>query len=55
MAKLEIYAYTKDNNNSELKTPQELLKTISDSLGGYVAWIDVVDETNETTFKREEE
>jgi len=55
MAKLEIYAYTKDNNNSELKTPQELLKTVSDSLGGYVAWIDLVDETNATTYKRDEE
>ena len=54
MAKLEIYAYTKDENNSELKTAQELLKTVSDFLGGYVAWIDLVDETNKTTFKKEE-
>lgn len=53
MAKLEIYAYTKDKNNSELRTAQELLITVSDSLGGYVAWIDLVDETNETTFKKE--
>ena len=54
MAKLEIYAYTKDKNNSELKTPQKLLEEVSNFLGGYVAWIDLVDETNETTFKREE-
>ena len=51
MAKLEIYAYTKDENNSELKTSEELLKTVSDSLGGFVAWIDLVDSTNETTCK----
>jgi hypothetical protein len=55
MAKLEIYAYTKDKNNSELKTPEELLKEVSNFLGGYVAWIDLVDSTNETTFIKEEE
>ena len=54
MAKLEIYAYTKDKNNSELRTAQELLITVIDSLGGYVAWIDLVDETNETTFEHED-
>ena len=55
MAKLVVHAYTKDKNNSNLKTPQELLTTVSNSLGGFIAWIDLVDETNETTFEREEE
>jgi|DEB0MinimDraft_3_1074331.scaffolds.fasta_scaffold152738_2 hypothetical protein len=55
MAKLLVHAYTKDNNNPSLETPKELLKTVSDSLGGYVAWIDLVDETNETTFERDDD
>jgi len=55
MAKLVVHAYTKDKNNSNLKTPQELLTTVSNSLGGFIAWIDLVDETNETTFERENE
>ena len=54
MAKLVIHAYTKDENNSRLITFQELIKTVSNSLGGCVAWIDVVDETNETTFDHED-
>lgn len=54
MAKLVVHAYTKDTNNPNLNTPKELLKTVSDSLGGYVAWIDLVDETNATTYKRDE-
>lgn len=53
MAKLVIHAYTKDENNPTLITFQELIKTVSDSLGGCVAWIDVVDKTNETTFDHE--
>ena len=53
MAKLVIHAYTKDNNNPGLKTAQELLKTVSNSLGGFIAWIDIVDETNNTTFEYE--
>ena len=55
MAKLVVHAYTKDKNNPNLKTPQELLTTVSNSLGGFIAWIDLVDETNETTFERENE
>lgn len=55
MAKLVIHAYTKDERNTHLKTAKELLKTVSDSLGGFVAWIDLVDETNATTYKRDEE
>jgi len=54
MAKLVIHAYTKDDNNPGLNTYQELLKTVSNSLGGYIAWIDVVDTTNKTTFKHED-
>ena len=54
MAKLVIHAYTKDKNNPNLVSFQDLLKTVSDSLGGSVAWIDVVDTTNETTFKHED-
>jgi len=55
MAKLVVHAYTKDERNPNLNTPKELLKTVSNSLGGYVAWIDLVDETNATTYKRDEE
>jgi len=55
MAKLVVHAYTKDKNNPNLKTPQELLTTVSNSLGGFIAWIDLVDETNETTFERDED
>tara|TARA_R100001082_G_scaffold57587_3_gene31780 strand:- start:4244 stop:4426 length:183 start_codon:yes stop_codon:yes gene_type:complete len=54
MAKIVIHAYTQDKNNKHLNTYQELLKTVSNSLGGYVAWIDVVDTTNKTTFKHED-
>lgn len=54
MAKLVIHAYTKDDNNPNLNTYVELLKTVRKSLGGYVAWIDVVDTTNETTFEHED-
>ena len=54
MAKIIIHAYTQDKNNKCENTYQELLKTVSNSLGGYVAWIDVVDTTNETTFKHED-
>lgn len=54
MAKIIIHAYTQDKNNKYENTYQELLKTVSDSLGGYVAWIDVIDTTNETTFKHED-
>lgn len=54
MAKLVIHAYTKDENNRYENTYQELLKTVSNSLGGCVAWIDVVDTTNETTFEHED-
>ena len=54
MAKVIIHAYTQDKKNKYENTYQELLKTVSDSLGGYVAWIDVVDTTNETTFKHED-
>ena len=54
MAKLVVHAYTKDKNNPNLYTPQELLATVSKSLGGYVAWIDVFDTTNETTYERED-
>jgi len=55
MAKLVIHAYTKDKNNPTLKTAQELLTTVSESLGGFISWIDLVDETNETTFERDED
>lgn len=55
MAQLVIHAYTQDKNNPSLKTPQELLKEVSNSLGGYVAWVDLVDDTNETTVKRDED
>ena len=54
MAKLVIHAYTQDKNNPRLLTFQEVIKTVSDSLGGYVAWIDVVDTTNKTTFEHED-
>jgi len=43
MAKLIIHAYTQDKNNPTLKTAQELLTTVSNSLGGFIAWIDLVD------------
>jgi len=55
MAKLVVHAYTQDKNNPTLKTPQELLETVSNVLGGFIAWVDLVDETNETTFERDEE
>jgi len=55
MAKLIIHAYTQDKNNPTLKTAQELLTTVSNSLGGFIAWIDLVDETNETVYRKEEE
>jgi hypothetical protein len=54
MAKVIIHAYTQNKNNKHEETYQELLKTISNSLSGYVSWIDVVDTTNETTFKYED-
>ena len=54
MAKLVIHAYTKDKNNPTLKTAQELLTTVSNLLGGFVAWIDLVDETNTTVFEYED-
>jgi len=54
MAKLVVHAYTQDKNNPTLKTPQELLETVFNVLGGYIAWVDLVDETNETTFERDE-
>ena len=54
MAKVIIHAYTQDKNNKQEESYQELLKTISTSLSGYVSWIDVIDTTNETTFKHEE-
>lgn len=54
MAKLVIHSYTKDKNNPYLNTPQDLLETVSNALGGYVAWIDVVDTTNKTTFEHED-
>ena len=53
MAKLIIHAYTQDKNNPTLKTAQELLTTVSNSLGGFIAWIDLVDETNTTSFEYE--
>ena len=44
MAKIVIHAYTRDKYNPRYyHTYQELLKTVHDALGGYVAWIDVVD------------
>lgn len=55
MAKLVVHAYTKDERNTELKTAKELLETVSNALGGYVAWVDLVDETNATTYKKDEE
>ena len=55
MAKLVVHAYTKDERNPNLKTPKELLETVSNALGGYVAWVDVVDETNATTYKKDED
>ena len=55
MAKIVIHAYTRDKYNPKYyHTYQELLKTLHDALGGYVAWIDVVDKTNETTFEHED-
>lgn len=51
MAKIIIHAFTQDKHNPHLKTSQELLKEVSNSLGGYVAWINVVDETNKSTYK----
>ena len=54
MAKIVIHAYTKDENNTDLPSTEELLGTLSNSLGGFVAWVDVVDGTNETTFKYED-
>jgi len=54
MAKIVIHAYTEDKNNSRLPSAKELLTTLSDTLGGYVAWIDVVDTTNKTTFEHED-
>lgn len=53
MAKIVIHAYTRDENNLREPTYQDLLKTVADSLGGCIAWIDVVDTTNETTFAHE--
>lgn len=53
MAKIVIHAYTRDKNNLRQPTYQELLKTVADSLGGYIAWINVVDKTNKTTFEYE--
>jgi len=53
MAKLVVHAYTQDKNNPTLKTPQELLETVSNVLGGFIAWVDLVDETNETSFEYE--
>ena len=55
MAKLVVHAYTQDKNNPDLKTAQELLRTVSNSLGGFIAWIDLVDETNKTVCRKEEE
>ena len=54
MAKLVVHAYTQDKNNPTLKTAQELLTTVSNLLGGFVAWIDLVDETNTTVFEYED-
>ena len=53
MAKLVVHAYTQDKNNPTLKTAQELLTTVSNSLGGFIAWVDLVDETNTTSFEYE--
>ena len=55
MAQLVIHAYTQDKDNPSLKSPQQLLEEVSNFLGGYVAWVDLVDETNKTTFKRDED
>ena len=54
MAKIVIHAYTQDKNNFHLPSAKELLTTLSDTLGGYVAWIDIVDTTNKTTFEHED-
>lgn len=54
MAKIIIHAFTQDKHNPHLKTPQELLKEVKKSLGGYVAYVDLVDETNEFAGKEEE-
>ena len=54
MAKLVVHAYTQDKNNPTLKTAQELLTTVGNSLGGFIAWIDLVDETNATAFEYED-
>ena len=53
MAKLVVHAYTQDKNNPTLKTAQELLTTVSNSLGGFISWIDLVDETNTTSYEYE--
>jgi len=55
MAKLVVHAYTKDEINNGLKTPEELLTTVSNSLGGFVAWVDLVDDTNKSTYRRDDE
>jgi hypothetical protein len=55
MAKLVIHAYTKDEQNTELKTVEKLVEDVKEVLGGYISWIDVVDFTNATTYKRDEE
>ena len=51
MSKIIIHAFTKDKNNPHLPIDQELFKTVCDSLGGFVAWIDLVDKTNKTTYE----
>jgi len=53
MAKIVIHAYTQDKDNLHLPTYSDLFKTLKEVLGGYVAWIDVVDTTNETTFEHD--
>lgn len=55
MAKLVVHAYTRDKNNPDLKTAEELLKTVSNALGGFIAWIELVDKTNETTCRKDKE
>tara|TARA_R100001163_G_C4899512_1_gene88756 strand:+ start:253 stop:432 length:180 start_codon:yes stop_codon:yes gene_type:complete len=54
MAKVVIHAFTQDENNKALPKWEELSKLLADCLGGFSAYVDVVDKTNDTVFQYEE-